>query len=111
MAAKKPSKDYPTKEEIAKAKLTAARRKPITQDTRSGLQKIQQVVNRGKFMGKANLPYKEGQVQSTKVVKPKGITGTFATSKEKKGTTVTTVSKYKPKGPSKGSPAKRTMTR
>jgi hypothetical protein len=62
MVAKKPTKNDSTKE--GKAKLDAARRKPI-KDTRSILQKIQ-TKTEGGFEGKATVGYKTGQVTSTK---------------------------------------------
>jgi hypothetical protein len=79
----------------------ALRRKPITQDSRSNVQKIGQKLT-GSFKGKATLPYKEGQVVSTRLKKPFGP-DLLKFAYEKKGTTVTKVSKYKPKG----SPKKR----
>jgi hypothetical protein len=101
----KPKKDYPSKEQIGKSKTDALRRKPITQDSRSNVQKIGQKLT-GSFMGKATLPYKEGQVVSTRLVKPAGP-NSLKFAYEKKGTTVTKVSKYKPKGSSmKKVPAK-----
>ena len=85
------SKDYPSKQAYSKMKTDAARRKPITQDTRTPFQKATQVVTRGSFMGKATLPYKEGQTVSTAKRKPKGILGMGSTASEKKGKTMTTV--------------------